>query len=180
MAEETRHEDRRARYTRQVIHEAFFELMREEGFAKMTVADICRRAEINRGTFYLHYVDKFALLDEVIDEALDADPPFEELDNTLCQRIPTNEAYRLLYSSPDTLPHVMSRIIERGGETGIPYVMQKTGLDEDIARLVFIFAASGNMAVNNQMGWKRGKRFNEVQALLRELYEAGLEHIRNK
>ena len=28
--------------------------------AKMTVADICRRADINRGTFYLHYEDKFA------------------------------------------------------------------------------------------------------------------------
>ena len=46
-------------------------------FAKMTVADICRRAEINRGTFYLHYEDKYALLDALIDEALAAAPPLE-------------------------------------------------------------------------------------------------------
>lgn len=62
--------DRRRRYTLSVIREAFFALLAEVGFAKMTVADICRRADINRGTFYLHYEDKFALLDALIDEAL--------------------------------------------------------------------------------------------------------------
>ena len=40
--------DRRRRYTLSVIQEAFFALLAEVGFAKMTVADICRRAEINR------------------------------------------------------------------------------------------------------------------------------------
>ena len=69
--------DRRRRYTLSVIREAFFTLLAEVGFAKMTVADICRRADINRGTFYLHYEDKFALLDALIDEALAAAPPLE-------------------------------------------------------------------------------------------------------
>ena len=62
--------NRRRRYTLSVIREAFFSLLAEVGFAKMTVADICRRADINRGTFYLHYEDKFALLDALIDEAV--------------------------------------------------------------------------------------------------------------
>ncbi len=69
--------DRRRRYTLSVIREAFFALLAEVGFARMTVADICRRADINRGTFYLHYEDKFALLDALIDEALAAAPPLE-------------------------------------------------------------------------------------------------------
>ena len=69
--------DRRRRYTLSVIREAFFALLAEVGFAKMTVADICRCADINRGTFYLHYEDKFALLDALIDEALTAAPPLE-------------------------------------------------------------------------------------------------------
>ena len=43
--------DRRRRYTLMVIREAFFALLAEVGFARMTVADICRRAEINRSTF---------------------------------------------------------------------------------------------------------------------------------
>ena len=69
--------DRRRRYTLSVIREAFFALLAEVGFAKMTVADICRHADINRGTFYLHYEDKFAPLDALIDEALAAAPPLE-------------------------------------------------------------------------------------------------------
>ena len=60
-------DDRRARYTKMVIHDAFFELLESEGFDKMSVTDICKRADVNRGTFYLHYEDKYALLDELID-----------------------------------------------------------------------------------------------------------------
>ena len=90
--------DRRRRYTLSVIREAFFALLAEVGFAKMTVADICRRADINRGTFYLHYEDKFALLDALIDEALAAAPPLEGTEvGALCQRPPANDDYYLLY-----------------------------------------------------------------------------------
>ena len=56
--------DRRRRYTLSVIREAFFALLAEVGFAKMTVADICRHADINRGTFYLHYETINDLLEE--------------------------------------------------------------------------------------------------------------------
>lgn len=180
MDDETRREDRRVRYTRQVIHEAFFELLRKKSFEKVTVADICRHAEINRGTFYLHYVDKFALLDEVIDEALDTEPPYEERLHTLCQRIPASDEYRLLYSNPETLPRVTQHIVDRGARQMVPQIRERTGLDEDRAWLVFVFAVSGNLAVNNQMGWKRGKRFNEMQALLREFMEGGLDRIRSR
>lgn len=180
MAEQAKREDRRTRYTKQVIREAFFELLREKGFDKISVADICRIAEINRGTFYLHYVDKYDLLDAVIDEALDEEPPFSEREHTLCQRVPANDDYRLLYEGSDTLPHVTRHILERGGKEGIPYIMELTGFDEETARLMFVFAASGNIAVNNQMGWKRSKHFNEVQKLLRDLFFSGLEQISKK
>ena len=89
--------DRRRRYTLSAIREAFFALLAEVGFAKMTVADICRRADINRGTFYLHYEDKFVLLDALIDEALAAAPPLEGAQaGALCQRPPANDDYYLL------------------------------------------------------------------------------------
>ena len=34
------------------------------------VSDIAREAGVNRGTFYLHYVDKFDMVDQLIDEIL--------------------------------------------------------------------------------------------------------------
>jgi len=177
MVDQAKREDRRTRYTKQVIHEAFFALLGEGGFDKITVTGLCRRADINRGTFYLHYVDKFALLDEVIDEMLDEELPEEERALTMCQRVPVRDDYRLLYTTPETLPHVSSRIIERAGAAVIPEIMERSGADEVTARLLFIYAVSGNLAVNSALGWKRSTRFNEMQAMIRRFYENGLSSL---
>ena len=57
MSEKTRKQDRRTRYTRQTIKDTFLEIVKaQKSFTKITVtAEICKNAEINRGTFYLHY-----------------------------------------------------------------------------------------------------------------------------
>ena len=67
MPEKTQKEDRRTRYTRQVIKEAFLTLLEEKEYPKITVTEICRLAEINRGTFYLHYYDTADVLDDLLD-----------------------------------------------------------------------------------------------------------------
>lgn len=45
----------------------FLDLLAEKGFEKITINDIAERANINRGTVYLHYVDKSDLLDKCIE-----------------------------------------------------------------------------------------------------------------
>ncbi|REB05569.1 TetR/AcrR family transcriptional regulator [Sporosarcina sp. BI001-red] len=60
--------DRRILRTRQKIKETFAQLMEEKGFEAMTVRDLTERADINRGTFYLHYLDKYDLLEKSEDE----------------------------------------------------------------------------------------------------------------
>ena len=57
MSEKTSKQDRRTRYTRQTIKETFLELLKQKNFTKITVTEICKISEINRGTFYLHYYD---------------------------------------------------------------------------------------------------------------------------
>lgn len=68
MTEANRGEDRRIRRTRQLLQQAFIETIRDKGFAAMTIQDITERANVNRGTFYIHYEDKYRLLDEVVRE----------------------------------------------------------------------------------------------------------------
>lgn len=48
-------EDLRVVKTRRIIRGALFELMGEKPLAKITISEICARAEINRKTFYRHY-----------------------------------------------------------------------------------------------------------------------------
>ncbi|MFQ9510038.1 MAG: TetR/AcrR family transcriptional regulator [Lachnospiraceae bacterium] len=54
--------------TKKVIRDSFVKLLKEKGMDGLTVSDITRDAGINRGTFYLHYVDKFDLIKQLENE----------------------------------------------------------------------------------------------------------------
>ena len=51
--------------TKSRIKTAFTELLKEKGIEGLTVMDIARKAGINRGTFYAHYVDKYELIEKL-------------------------------------------------------------------------------------------------------------------
>ncbi|MGE7602643.1 TetR/AcrR family transcriptional regulator C-terminal domain-containing protein [Peribacillus sp. NPDC097675] len=53
------------RKTKQLIQTSFVHILEKKSFDSMTVGDITKTAQINRGTFYLHYQDKFDLLDRI-------------------------------------------------------------------------------------------------------------------
>ncbi|RAP77717.1 TetR/AcrR family transcriptional regulator [Paenibacillus montanisoli] len=57
--------DRRQLKTKQLLREAFVKLIREKGYEGITVSDLTRKANINRGTFYLHYKDVLDLRDHL-------------------------------------------------------------------------------------------------------------------
>ncbi len=138
----------------------------------------CRRADINRGTFYLHYEDKFALLDALIDEALAAAPPIEGTETgALCQRPPANDDYYLLYSDDDAYARVAQRVVERGAEQMVPSIMEETGLSREDAYLLFVHNVQGNLAVNRLLGWKRGPEFAHAQELLSAYSEGGMRAV---
>ena len=58
--------DPRIRRTRGLLQDALKRLLEEKEFDKITIQDIAEAATLNRATFYAHYPDKFALLEELI------------------------------------------------------------------------------------------------------------------
>lgn len=62
--------DRRVIRTKRMIRDALTELMEEKGFEGITVRDLTEKASINRGTFYLHYRDKYDLLEQSEEEII--------------------------------------------------------------------------------------------------------------
>lgn len=62
--------DLRIRRTKKAIRDAFFALIEEKGFDSVTVKDITDRAMISRNTFYLHYEDKYDLLNKISNELM--------------------------------------------------------------------------------------------------------------
>jgi|SRR5580700_1876916 AcrR family transcriptional regulator len=64
--------DPRIKRTRQLLHRAFTELLAEKSFEEISVQDIAERSTVNRATFYDHFPDKFALLEDIIAENFQA------------------------------------------------------------------------------------------------------------
>ncbi len=60
--------DPRIRRTRQMLFQAFQDLLAEKTFDQISVQDISERSTLNRATFYDHFTDKFALLETMIGE----------------------------------------------------------------------------------------------------------------
>lgn len=56
--------DRKKQRTRREIYDAAMRLFARSGFAAVTIAEICEEADVGRGTFFLHFAGKAALLHE--------------------------------------------------------------------------------------------------------------------
>lgn len=60
--------DRRVRKTKSQLRQALMQLMTEKPFKSISVRELSERADINRGTFYIHYRDASDLLQHLEDE----------------------------------------------------------------------------------------------------------------
>ncbi|HRY12042.1 MAG TPA: TetR/AcrR family transcriptional regulator [Syntrophomonadaceae bacterium] len=67
--------DRRVRKTKKNLKESLATLLLEKNINDITVQELVNRADINRGTFYLHYRDIYDMLSQIEAEML------EELDD---------------------------------------------------------------------------------------------------
>ncbi|MFD1412129.1 TetR/AcrR family transcriptional regulator [Lapidilactobacillus gannanensis] len=63
-------EDKRIRKTKRYLKQALIEILTEKPFEQITVTELCQHSDISRITFYAHYNDKFALVDEMFAEML--------------------------------------------------------------------------------------------------------------
>lgn len=59
--------DLRTIKTEKLIENTFYELLKAEDFAAISIKQITEKARINRSTFYRHFEDKYALRDFIID-----------------------------------------------------------------------------------------------------------------
>lgn len=88
----------RVRRTQKLLREALIELIEEQGFDALTVGEITERAMVSRAAFYRNYQDKYALVEQIFAEAM--------------------QALFLAISEPDSVhsPQVWVRFFEHIGE----------------------------------------------------------------
>ncbi len=59
--------DKRKQKSRKIIMDAFIELLKEKEIEKISMNEIAEKANVNRGTIYLNFIDKYDLLDKCIE-----------------------------------------------------------------------------------------------------------------
>ena len=63
--------DRRVRKTQTAIKDALITLLEKKRFEEITIQEISDLADVNRSTFYTHFIDKYDLLDKMENEKID-------------------------------------------------------------------------------------------------------------
>ena len=99
--------DRRVRKTRRQLRECLITLLKEKKVQDITVRELTDMADLNRGTFYLHYKDVFDLLEKTEAELQ------EDFNQLVCKHdavdlkqrpsVIFNEIYSLVYDNADLI-----------------------------------------------------------------------------
>lgn len=84
-------------FTKKAIKQSFWKLLDEKPLSKITVRDIVEACGINRNTFYYHFADLPALLDEIMRDQIElifsesAFHSVEECWNEICRHLLKNK-----------------------------------------------------------------------------------------
>lgn len=64
-------EDKRIRKTKKNLKSTLIKMLSELSFSQISITELCKRADTSRITFYSHYSDKYALVDEIFEDMLE-------------------------------------------------------------------------------------------------------------
>lgn len=185
--------DRRTIYTRNTVKDALLELLEEQPFEKITVAALCRQAEITRATFYLHFTDIDAVLGELLDEALmiaeaaandmKVADRMDELKKIThsgdweqlrqnerflgpCQRVADDPKYRTIFQDATLSNYVIRRIYTVERDQMIPYLMKNCQLGREEADKLFMMLVYGLFYVNRSLKWNKDDDWYRMQLMI--------------
>lgn len=94
--------DRRKRKSRKAILAACIELTKEKEFQQVSIHEIVEQADLNRGTFYLHFFDKADMMQSFEQEML------EKIEKVLINNIPEDLSFEaFMQSRYDTIVQII-------------------------------------------------------------------------
>ena len=178
------HTDRRTRYTRQTIHDSLLSIMKKKAFTKITVTEVCRLAEINRGTFYLHYYDLEDVLDDIIVNSIQGTTPIMEhvmcpeqskCTYPFCQKVQESEEFQILLFDETASAKLLDKLCEFSKENFITNLMQNSLLSYEQAEAVLYFQMNGCLAINKRILQNNCRDWNQIRQTIDQFIKSGLE-----
>lgn len=182
-------EDRRTTYTKDLIKKSFLELLRQKPISKISVTEICKSIEINRGTFYLHYADCYQVLEELQEEFCDkmiaavekgiaeGNSPLDHILNLHEISRTQNDLYVILMRTEYPM-HTFKKFINYGKTILIEQKLSNTPLSTEETDWLadYIIGASFSYLQHTLYLDENVRR----ESLIHEFLEAGLAHFQKK
>lgn len=146
----TKKQDLRIRRTKKALNTSLLSLMGRQHFSEITIQDLADEAIINRATFYLHYYDKYDLLETCIQDNMNhimlkhIEPiqhirdgilytnVFEKIITEILKSVETNESFFLIMFQSDCDKQMKDYLVTLGNEKIVPQIegIFKKGLSE--------------------------------------------------
>lgn len=177
--------DRRTSYTKDLIKKTLLSLMEKSEFTKISVTTICKTAEINRGTFYIHYCDLYEVLEELITEMM-ADTA-NVIDHLLCPsriegsctypfcaRIHEDTTYQVLFLDESISSLLIDKIADEKKEGFITWIMKHSLLTFEEAESIFYFQINGCLTINRQALKNNSTNWKTIQTTIDQFIKNGL------
>lgn len=139
---EGKRRDRRVLRSRQALIEAFRALLEEKAFSEISVYQISERADLNRGTFYAHFSDKYELLEQLIREQFRAyldkglsDSQYKQRNNNLQRIIQLAISYfqesRCIMRPDAPIAYIVERALQHELQTILAnWLQQNSGMEK--------------------------------------------------
>ena len=152
-------DDRRIRKTKKAVHEALLQLLTEKQLPAITVKELTLRADINRKTFYNHYNDIYAVLDEAENECADRILSFIDPDQLnlfiqkpdlffsgLLKEVSDNKDFYILLKQSASHSRILSKLI--GKEKALlRRLFGDSRMDEIWGEYFLTYVSAGTIAV---------------------------------
>lgn len=195
--------DRRTLVTKNLIKDAMLRLLRQDSFDKISVAALCREANVGRATFYTHYTGLMDVIDELADEAIGnaaagSTTGFAQLEFLsdqvagmekaselerfveflpLCQRVADDPRYKPLFRDDQIAEYIIMRVYRQECPHIVPEMMREMHISQRQGELLFLFSVMGAFAVNRSLRWNKDETWYEMQRMILTYAHAGNEAV---
>lgn len=149
--------NRRIIYTKQIIKDSLIQLLQDKKIHQITVTDICKTADINRGTFYTHYKDAYDLLKSMEDELFDQilvyieETPVDNYNDILLLKalelIKENKELCKILFCRQAEPNIMDRIVSIANKAEINRIVGNLGTNNTFLDYFIKYNVGGVLAI---------------------------------
>lgn len=182
--------DKRTLYTKSVIKDALLQLMEKKAFDKITITDVCKEAEINRGTYYLHYYELTEVLDELLEDAFSNIKSFpgkldipEKYANTqcpnftLCQIIRHSQKYKVLLLDDSLTCRIIDKLAAIYKADFVAETMECYKVDANQAEAIFYFQINGCFAISKSGYHLDCDDWFKIRQVIDDFIQGGLNQL---